>query len=256
MNVLPRLLDDPGVSEQLRADLRLSQLHVAPFDTVSGLARLRAGLKSAGNPTSPPPPAGGLPSTYWKGLAAVGVAGVVGWVLLSGRSAPETSSALVRSQGPVVAAPVEAQEEPVGVGSGVTAVPEGPEAQPPALVKSPVQLSGQQQAPKAHIQRAPEVGKTDLFSEEIAQLASLRQLERTDPAAAVVLAREGHKKFAQGMLYEEREALLILSLGKIGQEGEAQRRAAEFSARFPRSAFISKMQQMAPVPRESPGAAP
>lgn len=246
MSALPRLLDDPSVSETLRADLRRAQLHaVAPFDTAAGLERLRAGMKSGGGPVAPPG-GGALPGSSWKVFAALGVVGAVGWLLLSGspdramspRSVPARIAAVEDKA--AFEAPTVAIEVPNHSG-------EKREQVAPPASSSVVRDS-------IHKAAASEVvvpdRAADPLAEEIAHLGALRQLHHTDPIAAALFAREGHQKFPDGVLYEEREALLILSLKKAGRSGEAERRSADFQTRFPRSSFLSKMQQVVPTSKE------
>lgn len=264
MSALPRLLDDPSVSEKLRADLRRSQMHaVAPFDTAAGLERLRAGMKAGGGPMTP---AGGgsLPGSSWKLLAALGVVGAVGWLLLSGRPESGTDSLNERPSGPVTIAPLE-ESGPESAAPSTADAPKAPSlgaekdepvtalsrasATPPSVQEgsSAVALSAQGAAARS---------AADSFADEISHLGSLRQLHHTDPAAAVVSARDGHRKFPQGVLYEEREALLILSLVQVGRRADAERQAADFRARFPRSAFLAKMEQIVPASQESQAVSP
>lgn len=268
MSVSPRLLDDPSTSEKLQGDLRCAQLHaVAPYDTAAGLARFRAGinhgatLDGAGRGTIPPAAGGALRASPWKLFAALGVAGVVTWVLLSGTSSKPTPSS---KGGPGASAPlgetIPESAQTSGrstsklMSEGEVAVPQiRPEVESPL---EEVTATSVRASVKVTKELTPRAEKSDPFAEEIADLAKLRQLHRTDPGAAVVLAKDGHRMFPQGMLYEEREALLILSLDKLGQSAEAERRAAAFRERFPTSAFLSKMQRLSPVAEESPGANP
>lgn len=249
MSALPRLLEDPSTSEKLRADLRQAQAHTAaPFDTTAGLLRLRDGMKAGGGPTTPPGGAA-LPGSSWKLFAALGVAGVVGWALLSGGpESRELQVVAVRSKA-VPMAQVEDKPETV---SAKLAPKHGD--QPSVAVESKGARAGKLEPVQVPSSRTAAPDKSDPFADEIAHLGALRQLHRKDPASAIAFAGEGHEKFPQGLLYEEREALLILSLNDAGRLVEAQRRAEGFRARFPRSAFLSKMERMAPRPEEPLGA--
>lgn len=274
MSALPRLLEDPAVSEKLRADLRRTQLHaVAPFDTAAGLERLRAGMKSGGGPVTPPG-GGTVPGASWKLFAALGVAGVVGWMLLSGSSESRTQIGTARPGAQTPNAPLKTKLEvekrtsdsspkgapPEGRPSvGVSSSPGSADVEPitavvPLSAAPPVVERNSDTDLRAR--DSSERDTNDPLADEISHLGSLRELHQTDPAAAVISAREGHKMFAQGVLFEEREALLILSLSEVGQSAEALRRADAFRARFPRSAFLSKMQQLIPTSKQPPPATP
>lgn len=249
MSALPRLLEDPSASERLRGDLLRAQAHaVAPFDTAAGLVRLRAGMKGGSGPSAPP---GGttVPGSSWKLLAALGVAGIVGWALLSGNP-KDREPAPVFS--PSSAAPI-AEVREKSESAAAPPVTEA-EAQPSVAIESQRLKTVHAEPTRAPAPPPVSQDNTHSFADEIAHLGALRQLQKNDPASAVISALEGHEKFAQGLLYEEREALLILSLKEVGRSAEAERRAAGFRTRFPRSAFLSKMQQMVPAPQEPPGA--
>jgi hypothetical protein len=59
------------------------------------------------------------------------------------------------------------------------------------------------------------------------------------PRALMLLAEHG-RRFPHSRLAEERDALRVRSLGCAGHRQEAQRAAAEFAARFPRSVLLSR----------------
>ena len=63
-----------------------------------------------------------------------------------------------------------------------------------------------------------------------------------DYASALVLAGEHSRRFPNGVLAEQREALRISSLMSSGRVSEARRAAAVFAKRFPRSVLLRKIQ--------------
>jgi hypothetical protein len=66
-----------------------------------------------------------------------------------------------------------------------------------------------------------------------------------DFAAALVPLSEHGRRFENGLLAEEREALLVRTLSGLGRAGEARRAADAFARRFPQSVLLSAVRQMA-----------
>jgi hypothetical protein len=62
---------------------------------------------------------------------------------------------------------------------------------------------------------------------------------REDYAAALPPLAEHARKFRHGRLAEEREALRVKALAGLGRDRAAERAAAAFEARFPRSPLVS-----------------
>jgi hypothetical protein len=65
-----------------------------------------------------------------------------------------------------------------------------------------------------------------------------------DFVGALTMVAEHVRRFRNGALVEEREALRIKSLAGLGRREEAQRAAAAFHARFPHSVFFSTFERM------------
>jgi hypothetical protein len=95
----------------------------------------------------------------------------------------------------------------------------------------------------APIESAPPapVAGDDRLREEVAQLAAIRRELERDPGRALALAEEARARFGAGALEEEREALAILALGKLGRGAELRARGARFLQRFPQGAFAAKV---------------
>jgi hypothetical protein len=67
---------------------------------------------------------------------------------------------------------------------------------------------------------------------------------RGDYAAALTPIAEHARRFRDGRLAEEREALRVKTLVGLGRTEEAQRAASAFQARFPRSVLSPAVRQM------------
>jgi hypothetical protein len=81
-----------------------------------------------------------------------------------------------------------------------------------------------------------------------AELRLLRQtraaVARGDFAAALTPIAEHTRRFKNGRLVEEREALRVKALVGLGRGEEARHAAADFRARFPRSVLLPAVSQM------------
>lgn len=97
---------------------------------------------------------------------------------------------------------------------------------------------------------APAIEAPVLSHEEVvrAELRLLRQarvaVARGDFAAALSRITEHTRRFKNGRLTEEREALRVKALAGLGQMEEARHAAVAFRARFPRSVLLPAVSQM------------
>ena len=80
-----------------------------------------------------------------------------------------------------------------------------------------------------------------------AELRLLREaraaVAREDFAAALPPIAEHARRFKNGRLVEEREALRVKALGGLGRTAEARHAAAAFQARFPHSVLLPAVSQ-------------
>jgi hypothetical protein len=67
---------------------------------------------------------------------------------------------------------------------------------------------------------------------------------REDYAAAIAPLDEHARRFPEGWLAEEREALRVEALAGLGRTSEARRAASTFEARFPRSPLLPAVSQI------------
>jgi hypothetical protein len=71
-------------------------------------------------------------------------------------------------------------------------------------------------------------------------LRARRELE-SDPAAALALVREHEARYAGGALVQEREALAVEALARLGRVDEARGRLARLRRDFPQSPHLSRL---------------
>lgn len=167
------------------------------------------------------PAAGGAIKALAIGAVVVAVAGVA-WLSTSGRRAEEA---------PKSAAPVEAPAAPPPLTS---APANGPETPPASPQSARVEAT---QAPHAASETAhrPGAAKEESVS-EAALLAQAQAALGKNPRRALALTREHKRRFPDGALAQEREVIAIEALKRVGDDESAQRRATEFSERYPDSA--------------------
>jgi hypothetical protein len=75
-----------------------------------------------------------------------------------------------------------------------------------------------------------------------------RAVARQDFAAALGPIGEHARRFKDGRLTEEREALRVKALSGLGRVAEARHAAQAFEARFPRSVLLPAVSHMAGGP--------
>jgi hypothetical protein len=124
-------------------------------------------------------------------------------------------------------------------------VPEAPAVRTPAPVlpaEQPPELVPSTKSQRSH--RA--IGPQESYAAEL-QLLQRAQSEYAshDFANALVLVAEHGRRFPNGRLAEEREALRVRSLAHAGRGDEARRALASFAKRFPHSAFLPRLQEAA-----------
>ncbi len=113
---------------------------------------------------------------------------------------------------------------------------EPPAAREPAAGE-PAEERAAQATPRAR--RTPGGSEVELLRR--AQAALVAQ-----PARALALTSEHQRRFREGVLAEEREALAIEALRRLGRLPEAQRRAEVFQRRYPNSVHASRLRGLNP----------
>jgi hypothetical protein len=156
---------------------------------------------------------------------AIGVAGAVVSLRVRAAHGPSATPSSVPSNQQLV----PLSERPV------PAVPEQPEPTPTPLApqRSASAEVSRRSAPASAIQESY-AAELDLLHRAQVGYAS------GDFATALLLLSEHARRFPNGRLAEEREALRVRSLSGSGRTLEAQRAAAAFAARFPRSVLLPR----------------
>ncbi len=199
------------------------------------LARARATV--AASHVAPAP----MPATpsRWRGLRVALAAAVVLSLAAAGATAalraraalaPEiVSTSIPRSTAPSVHR--SASEPPA------LAPTQSPAAQPVSSTK------------RWRVRRSVAARESYTAELELLQRAQ-SQYASHDFSDALVLIAEHARRFPNGRLAEEREALRVRSLAGDGRSDETRRAFAAFAKRFPRSALLPRLQATAPAAQE------
>ncbi|MEP6860273.1 MAG: hypothetical protein ABJE66_06625 [Deltaproteobacteria bacterium] len=99
--------------------------------------------------------------------------------------------------------------------------------------------------------QAPAASPAPVPAPEISEVALLEQaraaLRGHDPAHALALVDQHARQYADGVLIEEREALAIETLSKLGRHDEASMRWSKFATTYPRSNYRARLQRLMDV---------
>lgn len=215
-----RMIEDESLDAELRQALQAEAARDVPYDAAAGLQQLQQAL--AGGEAAAVGSSWKLKLLLGGGGTGAAVAALVGWSLL--RSEPAPPPATEPKPAPVVAASV------------APAPPPAPKLEPPE--PAPIAAPAVSSAPAP---RAPAIDRRARLAEEVRHLAEVRRLAASNPAGAARMADEGHRRFAGGMLYQEREAVAISALARAGRSAEARSRGTRFVERFPQSPFAEQV---------------
>ncbi len=234
-----RLRDDPRSSDYCRELLYLGGDPPPEFDydVSCGLERFQVTVRSETVRASAR--VRRVPRT-WIGRASVRVPV---YALISGFAAVAFggSAVWIQHRRAVVSLspPAEETPEPEAQPRPRTAPRVAPQAHEAAMVDVPEIEKPKPPAPKVAASRsgALEVraeGAHEDLTQETADIARLRTVALSDPARALALAQDAARRFPQGFFSQEREAIAIRALVKLGRVNEARARAERFLTAYPR----------------------
>jgi hypothetical protein len=266
-----RLRDDPAIARALRDDLARARGHAGSrYDVAAGLAKFEETLR-IGHAVADPQPsgpgagagAGGktLLGAALKG-ALLGVAVIGGAAVLPDRSPPPASAPRLASV--VVEATAVGETRSAATFPAIADTPPSPrplETAKPLPVEAPVRGASRVATPApaatelppeptlpaaAPTPAAPATPAIDgdPLAAEVAHLARLRAIQDGDPAAALALSAEGSQRFPRGLFAQEREAIAVGALVRLGRVAEARTRARAFLAAYPRSSFAERIEKL------------
>lgn len=226
MSALPRLLDDKGPHDELRAALRDARRGASEGQ----LQALKERVQARAAAHSAPPFARITPVRVLLAAACIALLGPVYW----------------HQTEPAPTAPALPLPTPQPAREGAPVVPPSDdvaEATYPSLV--PAAPAAPAKRARARAQRAPvapAVGlQTDGDVDELLALQRASRLLMAKPARALELAQEHEQRFVDSMFLEEREAIVIEALLRTSRHEEAARRRRSFDARFPLSNYRQRL---------------
>lgn len=253
-----RLLDDPSMPDLLREDLaEAANQPLPPVDTAVGLASLQAAIRAGGGAAASgatataTAKATALAHGSWWGGALIGLGvGLIGaaaiWLAPPlTRSPPPPEPARIEVAAPLpIAAPAPLPEPPVVIAAAPSALAPVPRAQTALPAPSPPASSPSSPSnPEASASASPADGP----AEELALLVRIKQKASSDPAAALSLIDEGHRRFPRGSFHQERESIAILALAQLGRASEARARAEHFLDAHPQSPYAERLRSLVPT---------
>jgi len=242
-----RLRDDPAIPEWCREAL-LDEVNAgAPgYDEAAGLASLRGAIAREG---AAPVARDRVAPWLARSLGGVAVGAVVAissWSTESTSPPPEASAAAQESRvsPKPPPAPAESGIATAERGIAVDSLPPAPIAPPPTKLAATPSVGAKVSGAK-HVESAVQAPTAADPLEETRHLAALRRLAEHDPEAAITFAAEGDRRFPRGILGEEREAIAIACLARLGRTDEANRRAVRFLESYPESPFAPSVRRAA-----------
>lgn len=269
-----RLLDDPNSPALLRQDLEVVRAVPPPIiDPAFGLARLQDAIQAGAAETA----GGGAAST--ASTASTATTGATSAITTGGSTASTATVATLATTASTATTGltmwIAAGLATVAVVGGLGATLWSPSVEPPVtpqpaaitpeveqqakptveqLTPMPEQeASSERRRPKRkkRIRRRakPTVEQTPVdpdarLRKETDHLARTRQALQSNPGKALRLAQSGSRQFRDGMFEQERQAIAVLALSRMGKEAQFKARAKRFLKRYPNSPSSERIRQL------------
>jgi hypothetical protein len=233
-----RLLDDPALSPSLRDDLAAARDGAdVRYDEGKGLERLRAAI-AVGAP--PGTGAGGGTGAGSTGTGAGALGGAKAFLIGSAAVAVVAGAVGIGLWSRHTPAPAPRAPVPTGAAASSAATAPAPTETPNDGVPT-VSLSDLPAESAAAPSPRPSASSESAEDRLHAEMAQLAEIRSAPPARALALADEGNRTFKGGIFYQEREALAIGALVRLGRSGEAKSRAQAFLARYPKGPYAERI---------------
>lgn len=216
----------PPVTPEVRAILERERV-IPPLSPTVRARALAAARATLANRTVPaPPPRAPAPWIRWAAAAALTVvAGAATAAVAYHRHVQQLRASQTVAPSPML--------EPASTG-----------ARPAAPVALPAPAPEPTTVPASEESRRTKVA---VPQEELRLLRLARAaVAREDFNAALRPIAEHARRFRDGRLAEEREALRVKALAGLGRTDEARRAATAFESRFPRSVLLPAVRRISP----------
>ncbi|MBL4684589.1 MAG: hypothetical protein JKY37_08385 [Nannocystaceae bacterium] len=240
-----RLLDDQASAAALRGDLgAATNVQLTGFNAAGGLEALRAAMGGEAAATAAVGSAGGLSGGAKFAIAGALLVGGAG--LWAGIGAPTESPAEVTevAETPEAAKVAVVARERTDMQTSVEAIE--PLSAPvtadsiEAVAVETAEISAADDV-VAKVRLKPRRKAAPLTAEDaLAEAGLISRATRAlavSPSRALELTREAKRDFPRGMLGEEREAIAIQALAKLGHAEKARRRGERFLRRYGRGPY-------------------
>lgn len=237
-----RWLEDPGVAASLRTDLAHSATAtVHGMDHSVGLASLRGAIAAQTGALAPTASSSSLGVKTVVGLLVIG-GGLGLWKATAGDDARVADPIeVVDASEPELPAPALERAAiphtaPIAPSAVVGPTDDGPPAEAIAAPTKRDEKIERKSTPReatAAVEPLPDETDPrpdDRYLQEATMVARARKSLSQDPSRTLELTRAIAREFPSGQLVEERRALEIRALAKLGRLAEAKERAALFLA--------------------------
>lgn len=254
-----RVRTDPSFADRRRDDdVRLFlAASTASFDLPRGLARLRAKMQAlqAGFAVGSGAGSGGITAGASAKVLVSSIAVIAAFATVSvvvalrhaeGAHSPPLAALQVERTTSTATAPPVATAPPAE--AATVDVVTGAETPVLVIAGSGRSTSRATEVPSGHPAQPRRSADDDgRVMAEVQQVAQLRSLAESNPAAALALADEGNRMFVGGALRQEREAIAVASIVRLGRLAEARKRAQSFLADYPRGPFATRVRSLVGV---------
>lgn len=240
--------DEPGAADVARVRARLGA-KLAIGAAAAGAAVTVAATSSAGSAGAGSASAAGAIGAGLGGAAVVGAAAPIGLgmkiLLVLGTATALSVGAVsyVESSGPPQAPSSSAPRATARASVVATAAPSVPSLAPVAAVAAVAASASA--APQPSVVAAAPVAAPAPASSLVLELDLIREahaaMQSGDAARALVLVDEHARRHPAGALAEEREALRVLALCRLGRAAESRAAADRFLKAFARSPHASRV---------------
>ena len=228
-----RIADDPEVQDLVRSAVSsASRAQATGFDRARALNRLESAMA-----TVPSAPRWWARHPAWSATGFVGVCAVVAALAIATHVSRRQPVAPRPSPVPSMTAPV-----PVATAPTPTVVLPPIAPRPESSVLANVPVAPESPAPS---HASPRRAHTDVNRAWEAQwVARANRSLASQPSEALSIVRRVEREYPDGDLVEERDAIEIDALRRLGRMTEARPLATEFLHRHPHSPQSERMRQM------------
>lgn len=227
---MKRLLEDSQLPSELRADLLRTRAAGRDYPAAAKLLQLRAAMSERA-----PQPVEALQASPKSALLAGWKLGVL--LVLGGSAAflAQTVTPAAQPEHTLSSPPPAADTSTPANSAAATSAMLAPAVLVPPEPAHEAQPSAAATSEHETVAAQPTPDRASSSRREIAQLVKIRALLERDPTGARRLAERSEREFPRGLLSEERRALAIVALAKMGTKQLAERDAQRYFARYPHS---------------------